>query len=61
MIISALYLDYIEWLKPPGADWAGHFHLRQLPAVLLDFLAAAAPPSAQKGADSRHADCGDRL
>jgi membrane protein len=39
MIISALYLDYIEWLNPPGADWPGHLHLRQLFAVFLDLLA----------------------
>lgn len=62
MIISALYLDYIEWLETRLAQhWAGHFHLRQLPAVLLDLLALAAPSPAQEGADQRDTDRGDRL
>lgn len=37
MIISALYLDGIEWLKPAAADRPDHLYFRQLPAVLLDF------------------------
>ncbi len=48
MIISALHLNSIEWLKPTAVDWPGDFHLRQLSAFLLDLLALAAPPSAQK-------------
>ena len=31
-----------------AVDWRGDFHLRQLSAFLLDLLAVAAPPSAQK-------------
>ncbi len=31
-----------------AVDWHGDFHLRQLSAFLLDLLAVAAPPSAQK-------------
>ncbi len=55
MIISALHLNSIEWLKP---TWRligpGDFHLSQLSAFLLDLLAVAAPPSAQKSPDSRN-------
>ncbi len=62
MIISALYLDYIEWLKPALARHrAGDLHLRQLPAVLLDFLALAAPSSAQESAAPRNTARGDWL
>lgn len=46
MIISALYLDGIEWLKPAAADRPDHLYFRQLLAVLLDFLAATASPTA---------------
>lgn len=54
MIISALYLDGIEWLKPAAADRPDHLYFRQLLAILLDFLAATASPTAQKSAHSRH-------
>ncbi|STG50976.1 tRNA-processing ribonuclease [Escherichia coli] len=37
-----------------AVDWPGDFHLRQLSAFLLDLLALAAPPSAQKSPDSRN-------
>ncbi len=53
MIISALHLNSIEWLKPTWRFiWPGDFHLRQLSAFLLDLLAVTAPPSAQKSPDS---------
>ncbi len=37
MIISALYLDNIEWLKPAAADRPCYLHLRQLFAVFWIF------------------------
>lgn len=37
MIISALHLNSIEWLKPTWRLIGGDFHLRQLSAFLLIF------------------------
>ncbi len=62
MIISALYLDNIEWLKPASAaNRPRHLDFCQLSALFLDFLAPAAPSSAAQGPVSRHAYRGDWL
>lgn len=61
MIISALYLDNIEWLKPAAANRPRHLDFCQLSALFLDFLAPAAPSSAAQGPVSRHAYRGDWL
>ena len=62
MIISALYLDNIEWLKPAWRPNRPR-HLDFLPTIcsFLDILAPAAPSSAAQGPVSRHAYRGDWL
>ncbi len=54
MIISALHLNSIEWLKPTWRLIGLAISIFASSAFLLDLLAVAAPPSAQKSPDSRN-------